>query len=249
MHSITKSLNLINSPKYQSSKKAKRRSPTMENFITPLKNSMLFQDIPSDIIAREILPYAQVSDILKGTVLISPNDLVDRIGIVITGKINIMHIFADGTCSLISVLGEHKVLSADLICTRTRISPYHAIAATPAQIIFIPAAVFLMPGKIMESHRLSILSHLLTLISHENMRKEYRLAIMAQKGLRERILVYLTMQANKRRTNTFTIPFSREELASFLCVNRSALSHELSLMQQEGILRFHKNEFTLLTPY
>lgn len=78
------------------------------------------------------------------------------------------------------------------------------------------------------------------------MKKEYRLTIMAQKGLRERILVYLTMQANKRGTNSFTIPFSREELASFLCVNRSALSHELSLMQQEGLIRFHKNEFTLL---
>ena len=90
------------------------------------------------------------------------------------------------------------------------------------------------------------ISRLLTLISHENMKKEYRLAILSQKGLRERIMTYLTMQAARRQTNTFSIPFSREELASFLCVNRSALSHELSRMEQEGLITFRKNVFSLL---
>lgn len=35
-------------------------------------------------------------------------------------------------------------------------------------------------------------------------------------------------------------------MADFLCVNRSALSHELSRMEREGLIRFHKNQFTLL---
>ncbi len=91
-----------------------------------------------------------------------------------------------------------------------------------------------------------MLDQLLTLIAQENMKKEYRLAILSQKGLRERILTYLTMQVRKRGSNTIKVSFSREEMASFLCVNRSALSHELSLMQREGIIRFRKNVFTLL---
>ena len=97
-----------------------------------------------------------------------------------------------------------------------------------------------------EEARRRIQDRLLVLLAHENMRKEYRLAILSRKGLRERIMTYLTMQANKRHTPTFTVPFNREEMASFLCVNRSALSHELSLMQAEGILSFRRNEFTLL---
>ena len=40
---------------------------------------------------------------------------------------------------------------------------------------------------------------------------------------------------------------TREELADFLCVNRSALSHELGKMEREGLIRFRKNEFTLLS--
>lgn len=84
------------------------------------------------------------------------------------------------------------------------------------------------------------------LISDENMRKEYRLAILFQKGIRDRIMTFLTMQANKRHTNTFSVPFSREEMASYLCVNRTCLSHELSLLEREGIIKFHRNVFTLL---
>ena len=59
------------------------------------------------------------------------------------------------------------------------------------------------------------------------------------------ITTFLTMQASRLQDTTFRISFSREELASYLCVNRSALSHELSVMQQEGLITFRKNVFTL----
>ena len=89
------------------------------------------------------------------------------------------------------------------------------------------------------------MERLLMLVSHENMKKEYRLAILSRNGLRERIISYLSMQANRLNRSSFSVPFSREEMASFLCVNRSALSHELSKMQKDGILSFSKNSFTL----
>ncbi len=84
------------------------------------------------------------------------------------------------------------------------------------------------------------------LLSHENMRKFYRLAILSQRSLRSRIMMYLTMQAGQRGTNSFHIPFSKEELASFLCVNRSALSRELGRLQREGVIQFRGNQFTIL---
>ena len=59
-------------------------------------------------------------------------------------------------------------------------------------------------------------------------------------------MTFLTMQASKRKSDTFSVPFTRDEMASYLCVNRTCLSHELSLMEQEGILTFRRNTFTLL---
>ena len=102
-------------------------------------------------------------------------------------------------------------------------------------------------GGLSEEARTLLWRHLTVLLSQENMRKHYRLAILSQRGVRERVLVYLTMQAGKKGTSRFRIPFTREELADFLCVNRSALSHELGKMEREGLIRFRKNEFTLLS--
>ena len=44
----------------------------------------------------------------------------------------------------------------------------------------------------------------------------------------------------------FTIPFNRQELADYLCVERSAMSATLGKLREEGILTFRKNFFHLL---
>jgi len=211
---------------------------------TVLQASRIFRDVPSEVLQKEIIHHGQMKSYVKGGYLIEPQEKVEQFGVILTGRVQIMHIFADGSYSLMSVLEPGEILGADLICTRSRIAPYHAVAELQTQVLFFPAAL-LEPGVLAEPMRLVLQSRFLTMIADENMKKEYRLAILSQKGLRARILTFLTMQAAKRKTNTFSISFSREELASFLCVNRSALSHELSLMEQEGLISFHKNEFTL----
>ena len=217
----------------------------METLLNALKISELFSSIPHDVLVDEILPNHQIQEYQKGQFLIEPQQKVDSIGIVLSGKVHIMHLFPQGNYSLMSVLTVGKALSADLVCTRSRISPYHAVAASPVRVAYFPANLFCQVGLLTEQWRLAILNRLLTLISNENMKKEYRLAILSQKGLRERIVTYLTMQAARQQKCTFPIPFSREELAAFLCVNRSALSHELSLMQNEGLISFRKNIFAV----
>lgn len=217
----------------------------MEDALRILKNTVLFAGLPEEVLLRELLPHGQLQHYTKEQFLIEPQQQVNRLGVILSGKIHILHLFSEGTCSLMSALTTGEIVGADLICTRSQRSPYHAVAAEPACVLYFPAALLTQPGFLQEKARLDALNRLLTLISQENMKKTYRLAILSQKGLRERIVTYLTMQAARLQCNTFSIPFSRDELASFLCVNRSALSHELSLMQQEGMISFHKNRFTI----
>ena len=218
----------------------------MNELVLLLQKCILFRDIPEDVIERKILPCGKLQEIPKDNYLIMAQEKLDFFGIVVSGRIHTLHIFGDGSYSIIDAIDVAEIVGIDLMWTKTRISPYYAVSATVSQVLSFPIAMVSQPGMLPEDCRQQIISKILMLISHDNIRKEYRLAILSQKSLRERITTYLTMQANKRRTATFSIPFSREELASYLCVNRSALSHELSLMQREGIIRFHKNTFTLL---
>lgn len=217
----------------------------MATLVSLLSKTDLFCDLPETVIQEEIVPPGQLQEYAKGQFLIVPQQRVSRFGVVVSGKVHVLHLFANGNYSLMTSLGTGEIVGSDLVCTKTQIAPYHAVAAAPVQVFYLPVTILTRPGVLQEQIRLNVLEHMLTLISNENMKKEYRLAILSQKGLRERIETYLTMQATRKQKKTFAVSFSREEMASFLCVNRSALSHELSLMEQEGLISFRKNVFTL----
>ena len=90
--------------------------------------------------------------------------------------------------------------------------------------------------------------------------KTYPLRIMAKKLLnnarklehisrrstRQKLLSYFTEQMNRHQSPAFDIPFTRQQLADYLGVDRSALSAELGRMQRDGLIRYKKNDFTLI---
>lgn len=219
----------------------------MNTPLSGLEQCRLFRGLPPETLEEAILPAGKLRTFEKQAVLIAPGDRVDWFDVILQGKVQISQIFSDGTSSLMDALGPGRTLGTDLICTRSRRAPYYAVAAGEVRVLRFPGALLLEPGALPEERRETVRRNLLAMLSDDNLRKHYRLAILAQRGLRDRVLVYLTMQAERRGTASFRIPFSREELADFLCVNRSALSHELSRMEAEGLIRFRKNEFTLLS--
>ena len=217
----------------------------MEDLLDCLKGNELFSSLPEAVLRESILPHRQVQENRKGMFPIVPQQRVSRFGVVLSGKIHLMHIFTEGSYSLMSDLRPGEILGADLIFTRSQLAPYHAMAAADTRVVYFPAQLMTRPGMLPEVWRTVLLQQFTMWISTLNMKKEYRLAILSKNGLRERITTYLTMQASRRQKTAFTISYSREELAAFLCVNRSALSHELSRMQSEGLISFRKNYFCL----
>ena len=58
--------------------------------------------------------------------------------------------------------------------------------------------------------------------------------------------VEMAEQAARAGGMDFTIPFDRQGLADYLCVERSAMSAVLSRLREEGVLETHRNHFRLL---
>ena len=80
----------------------------------------------------------------------------------------------------------------------------------------------------------------------KNLILSQRIFCTAPKTIRSRLLIYLSAQARRVGSDSFAIPFDRQQLADYLNLDRSALSKELGKMRDEGILEFHKNQFRLL---
>ena len=68
---------------------------------------------------------------------------------------------------------------------------------------------------------------------------------MGQRTTRSKIMSYLSAEAGRLGKYEFDIPFSRQQLADYLAVERSGLSAELGKMRNEGLIDFHKNRFIL----
>ena len=73
-----------------------------------------------------------------------------------------------------------------------------------------------------------------------------RMYCLTQRSIREKILRFLSFCHNSNGSTEFDIPMTREELASYLAVDRAALSRSLGELKKEGIIDFHKNHFIVL---
>ena len=91
-----------------------------------------------------------------------------------------------------------------------------------------------------------VVQNLFFAISEKNRQLVRKLGHMSRRSTREKLLSYLSEEAGKHNSASFTIPFNRQQLADFLSVDRSAMSKELCKMRDEGLLCFEKNRFKLL---
>lgn len=86
---------------------------------------------------------------------------------------------------------------------------------------------------------------MLMILSSKNILLSQKIEHISKRTTREKLLAYLSDQAAKYKSNEFDIPFNRQELADYLCVDRSAMSNELCKLQNDGILKFNLNHFLL----
>lgn len=71
------------------------------------------------------------------------------------------------------------------------------------------------------------------------------LNIRLRRSMRGKVLAYLEYEADRQGSDSFDIPFTRQELADYLRGDRAALSRELGVLRDEGQFEFTRNHFGL----
>ncbi|MDR0840751.1 MAG: Crp/Fnr family transcriptional regulator [Christensenellaceae bacterium] len=195
----------------------------------------------------QILPelHGVVRTIKKGTILLNEGEQVSWGGIVAVGSLATMKTQFNGAVSILDFIFPSKVFALDMALTPSRISAL-SIQSLEASTIYTFPFHGIELGWMQTPQRERLVRNILVYLANENVRKQHKIEITSQYSLRARILTYLHFMSSRNGSNAFIIPYSREQLANYLCVNRSTLSHELSCMQQEGLIDFKKNQFLLL---
>ena len=104
--------------------------------------------------------------------------------------------------------------------------------------------LFLSPESIIKESS-TLTARLLKITAIKNLRLNEKIQVITPRTIRERVMAYLSSLAKKSGSHIVTTNFDRQQLADFLCVDRSALSTELGKMHREGLIDLNGREFIL----
>ena len=180
----------------------------------------------------------------KGAFLWHEGEQVRHAGIVLRGVVDAVEYRADGAEQLVARHTAGGVVG-DLLMAGDRPSPVSLQAAEEAEVLFLPVDDILGGCSACCPCHTQLRHNLLHEAAEKFWALRRRLGYLSEPGLRPRLLLYLHDEAKRAGSATFTIPFNRQQLADFLGVNRSAMSRELSRLQDEGIIEYYRSSFRL----
>ena len=208
--------------------------------------SPIFQNI-TDKDWNEMRQHALLRELSyeKNAVIFHTGQMTEEIGVVVNGCIHIENIDLLGNKSILSDISAGQVFAETYAFCEEPLM-VDVVAAADSTILFLNVKKMLLPQYNSYHWQTTMRNNLLISAMHKNLILSQRIFCTTSKTIRGRILTYLSAQALKQNNaRSFEIPFDRQQLADYLNVDRSALSKELGKMQEEGIITFRKNFFTI----
>lgn len=188
----------------------------------------------------------RIARIKKGEIISFEEEQIREIEIVLSGSVDIIKEDIWGNKTLLLRLGKDEMFGETFACGEDNISVVTFFASENAEILFLPfyrvmhnctmACVF--------HHRL--IENMVGIIAKKNRDYMQKIEILSKRSIREKILSYLSIQAQVQNARYFELPLGRVELAEYLCVDRSALTRELAKMKQDGLIDYDRNCFRIL---
>ena len=182
----------------------------------------------------------------KSETIFRTGDTVSDMGLVLTGSVNITVTDYNGTSTIFSHISKGQLFSEAYAVIPERELLCDVVCAEDAEVLFINVDRLFSVCQNACSYHTKIIRNLVRISAQKNINLSVRMIHTASKRTRSRLLSYFSEQSAISGSNRFTIPFSRQQLADDLGVERSAMSGELAKMKRDGIIDYHKNSFVLL---
>ena len=220
----------------------------LEKYYNQIKNSPVFYGM-NDEELRGLLECfnARIHRYEKDEMIIRQGDMIANIYLILVGEVNIEKDSYWGRRIIISRLSRNDNLALSFVGSKDVESSVDAIAIKDTLVLVLSyEKCTSMCQNACTRHKV-LINNLFQILSKENIELIQKIENVSQKTIRDKLLTYLSNEAQKRHSNSFDIHFNRQDLADYLNVDRSAMSFELSKLQKEGLIEYNKNHFELLS--
>ena len=210
-------------------------------------NSPLFDGIqPKDMEAMLGCIGYHIGTFQKGDIVAFEEENIKHIGILLSGSVDMIKEDLWGNKTMLVRMRKDELFGETFACGEDNQSMVTFVVSENAKILFMPF------DRVMHSCTMACMFHhqlienMVHIIANKNRDLMRKVEVISKKTLREKILTYLSIQAQQQDSRYFEIPLGRVELAEYLCADRSALTRELAKMKAERLIDYDKNCFRIL---
>lgn len=187
-----------------------------------------------------------IVSVKKGEIIVFEEEIIKQIGIVLYGTVDMIKEDVWGNKTIILRIGKDDIFGESFACGEDNLSAVTFTASEDTTILFLPFR------KVMHSCTMACVFHhrlvenMVRIIAKKNRDFMQKIEVITKRTIREKLLTYLSIQAQIQGTRYFEIPLGRVELAEYLCVDRSALTRELAKMKEDGLIDYDKKSFRII---
>lgn len=179
----------------------------------------------------------------KGSTIFNQGEKITRSGILLEGSVIAESVSYSGERRVMQTLSAGDLFGDVLMYSEHDPTPVSTVVREDSKVLLLDI------NELMEKSCNPLCRRVLVNILHGLANKFWmlnrKIAYLSCKEMRSKIAMFLLDMQKRHSSQTFIAEYSREELASLLGVNRSALSRELSRMQKDGIISFYKSSFKI----
>lgn len=185
-----------------------------------------------------------VKNFKKGNYIYQENEVIHSLGVILTGHVYMVKEDVWGEETILVRMGKGDLFGENFACSPNPTSTVTFYAPQAAEVLFIPYERLLRHAG--NRNVLLFITNLISMMTYKSQNLMRKINVVSRKSLREKIQCFLSLEAERTGKLDFTIPFSREEMAEYVCANRSALSRELKAMEKDGLIELKGRKCRIL---
>ena len=219
----------------------------MKKYIKILKKSRIFAGVSEDEIEAMLSCLnARVLSFKKGEYVLRQGEMIRDILILVEGALHVQREDYWGNLSILSHVDVGEMFGEAYVAPESGSLMNDVVAVEDSTVmLFDVRRIVTTCPSVCRFHSL-VVQNMFFAISEKNRRLVGKLGHMSRRTTREKLISYLSEESQKQRSSSFTIPFTRQQLADYLSVDRSAMSSELCRMRDDGLIEFERSRFKLL---
>lgn len=209
---------------------------------SPLFNNLTFEQLQIFLSSSRCI----LKEYKKNAFIAISREPMEGIGIFLEGHALLTRENTLGQRTIMTDLQPSSMFGEVLLFTERPLWPATIQATKPSKVLFVPLESFTNPFPECQVCQVQMLSNLMKDMSEKALLLTRKVHYLTLKGMRDKIFAYFIDMHLQQKKNPITLPHNRQEMADVLNVSRTALSRELSRLQDEGIIAFKGKTVHLL---